>query len=240
MRRLVVNSGGIDSAVTLAMAVAQGVELHSLYVDLGSRQGAREAKCAKAQAAARGAKHTVAMLRCPWLNKHWLFDPDVFIVSEKSDKAGTVGPRKFVVPMRNLMILSVAASHAATIGAEELWLGFDYRGADKAATSPSWDKRPEFVKAFWAVVAECDEWASGLRIVTPLQGNDKATTIRLGKKWHVDFAATWSCYNSLPKHCGKCSACISRSDGFTSLEMVDPAGYASERMLNNHVEWEKK
>lgn len=243
MRRLVVNSGGIDSAVTLAEAVADfpadGVT--SLFVDLGSRQNRRELGNAKAQVELQLRSHlalSVAKIYCPWLANHPMFDDYTFLMSHESEQASAklpVADRAFVVPMRNLMILSVAASLAATSGIGEIWLGFDYRGVDRAASSPSWDKRPEFVAAFGSLLKECNEW-QGVKFVTPLQGNEKADTIRRGKELGINFKYTWSCYNDLPKHCGVCSACLQRKKGFTESGVDDPTDYASEGMLRTYAD----
>lgn len=240
MRRLVINSGGLDSAVALALARLDGkAELHSLYIDIGSRQAVRERSRAIAQADAQRAQHHIAELECPWLREHDLFSPDVFFVSTKIERFAAMPKnlRSFVVPMRNLMFLSVAASCATGIGAEEVWIGFDYRGADKADTSPSWDKRPEFVEAFSRTLSECNEWAP-FKIVSPLQGNTKDCTILRGAELGVDFAQTWTCYNDLPLSCGVCPACVERKRGFESAGIKDSIKYASKAMLRTYVDLE--
>lgn len=242
MRRLVVNSGGIDSAVTLAEA-ARGnpSRVYSLFIDMGSRQNKRESDFAAMQTAFHLGvlyQHLEAKLVCGWLDNHSLFHPEVFIMSNESNYANRnseVVDRAFVVPMRNLMILSVAVSFAASVRADEVWLGFDYRGKDKAASSPSWDKRPQFVEAFSRLVAECNEWGK-IKFVTPLQGNNKAATIRRGTELGVNFSLTWSCYNNLPKHCGTCSACLQRKAGFAEAGIPDPTNYASDGMLRTYVD----
>lgn len=231
MKSVVLYSGGLDSSVALKVAELASDKVFPLYVDTGGRQGKGEKKALSKQC-------RIVKLLLPWWSDDTLHDDNTFFVDSKTDSMlsnqryvdKAEEKRTFVVRMRNLVFLSIATSYAASVGAEEVYCGFDYHGVDKAPESPAWDKRHPFMMAFEKCVAECNEWA-GIRFISPIQGRDKAETVRMGIRLGVDFSKTWTCYNDLEYHCGVCPACVDRRRAFKEVGEKDPLKYYSEKEI---------
>jgi len=70
-----------------------------------------------------------------------------------------------------------------------------------------------------------------MTIETPLVTMNKADVIRLGASLDVPFELTLSCMQPRDGlHCGRCSKCRERRDGFLEAGIADPTRYA-ERPL---------
>lgn len=215
---VVLLSGGMDSAVCLAMAARERRQIVALSFRYGQRH-AVELDCAARLAARAGADHCVVEL-----------DPRPFRSSALLDSgplpAGRSGaiPATYV-PARNTVFLAHALAVAEARGADEIWIGVnavDYSGYP--------DCRPEFVEAFAALarVATKDAVAGRpTRMRAPLLQMSKMQIVRAGARLGVDFAETSSCYD--PRDggaaCGACDACRLRLAGFASAGCGDPRPY---------------
>lgn len=216
-RAVVLLSGGLDSAVALAIAIAEGRECHALSIDYGQRHRV-ELAAAEAVAHSLGARsHRVVEVGLRSIGGSALTD-DVPVPD-----AGGEGIPATYVPARNLVFLSVAAGLAEMLGAEELFIGanvVDYSGYP--------DCRPEFLRAFeeaarLGTVAGTE--GRGLTVRSPLVAWDKPAIIREGFRLGVDFGLTRSCYSPGPDGgaCGRCDSCAIRARGFAAVGVPDPA-----------------
>lgn len=229
-RAVVLLSGGLDSAVTLAAARADGFDCHALSFDYGQRHR-HELAAAGRVAAQLGAKeHRILALDLRAIGGSALTDD---IEVPKSDAAGADSnaasqpaiPVTYV-PARNLVFLSLAAAYAETLGATDLFIGVnavDYSGYP--------DCRPEFIRSFEATVnlaTKAGVEGARFRVRTPLIELTKAEIIRRGHDLGVDFALTHSCYDPSPEGlaCGRCDSCRIRRRGFEEANLPDPTRYA--------------
>ncbi len=228
-RAIVLLSGGLDSAVTAAIAREQNYAVYALTFDYGQRH-AQEIAAARCVAGWLGVAEQVVQQ----------FDLRVFggsaLTSEMAvPKAGTkVGGQNAdggipvtYVPARNTIFLSVALAFAETREAHDIFLGVnavDYSGYP--------DCRPEFIEAFERlanVATKAGVDGRGFHIRAPLLRMSKADIVREGARLGVDFSLTHSCYDP-PREgvaCGLCDSCTLRREGFRSAGIVDPVAYAS-------------
>ena len=124
------------------------------------------------------------------------------------------------VPARNMVFLSVAASYAEAIGAQDIFIGVsqvDYSGYV--------DCRQEFIDSMEKTInlgtVMGAEKNQPIKIHAPFINMTKAEEINLGVELGVDFGLTWSCYNGGEKPCGTCDSCLLRAKAFAEAEVTD-------------------
>lgn len=221
-RCVVLLSGGLDSAVCLAAARADGREAHALSFDYGQRHR-HELTGAERIARALGA----ASWRTLSLDLRAIggsaLTADIEVPKDRPDNASEI-PVTYV-PARNLVFLSLAAGLAEVLDAREVYIGVnavDYSGYP--------DCRPEFIESFERTVAlatRAGAHGAGVRVRCPLGSLSKARIIKLGASLGVDFALTHSCYDpSGDLACGGCDSCRIRARGFAEAGVPDPTRYA--------------
>ena len=214
-------SGGLDSATTLAIAREEGYAPFCLSVDYGQRHSA-ELKAAARVATALGAReHRTVHLDMNQFGGSALTDPGIAVPT------GGVAPGIPVtyVPARNTIMLSLALAWAEVLGSRDIYLGVnavDYSGYP--------DCRPEFIRAYetlanLATKAAVEGWR--LHIHAPLIEMTKAEIIRRGIELGVDYGLTVSCYqaDAEGRACGLCDSCRLRRAGFEAARVSDPTSY---------------
>jgi len=217
---VVLLSGGLDSATTLAIARSQGYEASALSFAYGQRHS-RELDSASRVAAALGAKNRLVLGGSALTGD--------FAVP-KSRTAGEIGAGIPVtyVPARNTIFLAHALAWAEVLGAEDVFIGanvLDHSGYP--------DCRPEYLQAFERLADLATkagvEGKSRFRIHAPLIRMTKAEIIRTGHALGVDFSLTWSCYEPTAdgRPCGLCDSCTLRRKGFSEAGLTDPLCYAA-------------
>lgn len=220
-RAVVLVSGGLDSATTLAIAREQQLECFALSVDYGQRHRA-ELEAANRVARSLGAvQHRVIRVDMTGIGGSALTDPDLAVPESPQD-----GIPITYVPARNTVMLSLALGWAEVLGADQIWIGVnavDYSGYP--------DCRPEFVAAFEKLANLATrtgvEAGAPFRVHAPLIQLSKAQIIGRGIELGVDFAATVSCYQADDdgRACGRCDACRLRREGFAAAGLTDPTRY---------------
>lgn len=218
---VVLLSGGLDSATTLAIARAAGYDCHCLSVDYGQRHVA-ELAAAERVADALGARdRRVIHLDMNQFGGSALTDASIAVPT------GGVQPGIPVtyVPARNTIMLSLALAWAEVLGARDIFVGVnavDYSGYP--------DCRPEFIRAFETMANLATKAAvegHRLSIHAPLIDLSKADIIRKGRGLGVDYGLTVSCYqaNADGQACGACDSCRLRREGFAAAGVADPTRY---------------
>ncbi len=219
-RAVVLLSGGLDSATTLAIAREQGHECYALSVHYGQRHSA-ELAAAKIIAAAQNAReHRVMGVDLAGIGGSALTDLKVAV-----PEAPTAGIPVTYVPARNSMLLALALGWAEVLGAADIFVGVnavDYSGYP--------DCRPEFIAAFERLAnlaTKAGVQGTRYRVHAPLIALSKADIIRRGLALGVEFGATVSCYQAdeQGRACGKCDSCRIRAAGFAEAGVPDPTQY---------------
>lgn len=223
---VVLLSGGLDSATTLAIARSQGFDCHALSFRYGQRHAA-ELACARAVARHLGAAdHRVLDLDLRAFGGSAL-TADLPVPKDGPPPGDSARIPVTYVPARNTIFLACALALAEVVDAADIFIGVnavDYSGYP--------DCRPEFVSAFETMANLATRAAvEGRRVSirTPLIDLSKAEIIRRGFELGVDFAQTSSCYDPSADGaaCGRCDACRLRLEGFRHLGRPDPARYGS-------------
>jgi len=218
---VVLLSGGLDSATTLAIARRDGYACHCLTVNYGQRHRAElDAAIGIARVLGAVEHETIAL------------DLTAFGGSALTDAAIDVpvdGPRSGIpvtyVPARNTIFLSLALAYAEVRGAADIFFGanaVDYSGYP--------DCRPEYMRAFETLANLATKAAVGgrrLELHTPIIASSKADIIRRGIELGVDYSLTVSCYQASAEAlaCGRCDACRLRRAGFEAAGIPDPTRY---------------
>lgn len=214
-------SGGMDSAVTAALAAADH-RLAFLHANYGQRTEARELRSFTALADHFGAEKRLVVdfpaLRA--IGGSSLTDASI-PVREGSPVEGVV-PTSYV-PFRNAHLLSAAASWAEVLGATALFVGAVW---EDSSGYP--DCRPVFYEAFQEAIRQGTRPETEIRIVTPVIALTKAEIVRKGIDLGVPFESTWSCYQSEDRACGACESCALRLKGFADAGARDPIPYRGQ------------
>jgi len=221
-KAVVLLSGGMDSAVTLALAKRGGFSCYAITFRYGQRHS-KEIEAAKAVATHLGAAtHTIVEIDLSSISKSALTS-DIEVPKDRIiDYDHNEIPVTYV-PARNTIFLSLALGYAETIGAYDIFLGVnavDFSGYP--------DCRLDFIKAFENMANLATkigvEGKRSLKIHAPLISMTKGEIVRIGRTLGVDFSQTWSCYDpdESGKPCGRCDACRLRKKGFDQAGMEDP------------------
>ncbi|MBU3728505.1 MAG: 7-cyano-7-deazaguanine synthase [Phycisphaerales bacterium] len=251
-RAVVLLSGGMDSAVTLAWMRRAGFACTALSFDYGQRHRIELERAARLAAALGACEHVLQRIDLRAFGGSALTS-DVAVPKDRLEVGGPCAPESGVparatpatgagrgmdgtahsaipityVPARNTVFLSFALALAEVRGASAIAIGanaVDYSGYP--------DCRPEFITAFerlanLATRAGVEAQARGDRAITiaaPLLEMPKSRIVALGAELGVDFAMTTSCYDpdAQGRPCGHCDACVLRARGFAEAGRADP------------------
>jgi len=221
-KAVVLLSGGLDSATTLAIARDAGYECHALSVRYGQRHTAELDAAVRLAESLGAASHRSMSVDFGGIGGSALTDPALDVPETPQE-----GIPVTYVPARNTVFLSLALGLAEVIAADGIWIGVnavDYSGYP--------DCRPEFIMAFQELANVATKAAvegKGVRIQTPLIELSKAEIIRRGMKLGVDYSLTVSCYQADDdgRACGVCDACRLRRKGFEDAGVADPTRYGA-------------
>ena len=219
-KAIVLLSGGLDSATTLAIARDLGFACHALSFAYGQRH------LAELDAARRIARrfaviqHKTIQIDLGAIGGSALTDDRIEVPLAPSEAIPVT-----YVPARNTLFLSYALAWAEVLGLNDIFIGVnavDYSGYP--------DCRPEYISAYERLArlaTRAGVEGAGFRIHTPLIDLSKAGIIQQGERLGVDYAATVSCYQADPagRACGRCDACRFRKEGFAAAGLPDPTRY---------------
>ena len=227
-KAVVLLSGGLDSATTLAIARSEGFQCYALTFRYGQRHH-QEIKAAKKIADSLGAiEHRIMDIDLAQFGGSALTDPNIKVPKDRADLGNPARIPPTYVPARNTIFLSYALAWAEVLGAFDIFIGVnttDYSGYP--------DCRAEFISAFEKTAnlatAAAATGKGRYRIHTPIINMTKAQIILAGTKLKVDFTLTHSCYDpdEQGRSCGRCDSCRLRLKGFAQAGLKDPIEYVT-------------
>lgn len=225
-KAVVLVSGGLDSATTLALAREQGFSCYALSFDYGQRHRAELAAAERVAKALGSVELKVIKLDLGDIGGSALTDLSIPVPDQP-----TQGIPVTYVPARNTIFLALALGWAEVLGARDIFIGVnavDYSGYP--------DCRPEFIAAFERLAnlaTRAGVEGEHVAIRTPLISMTKAQIIRVGVRLGVDYALTVSCYSAdaQGRACGVCDSCRLRAAGFEAVGVADPTIYAISKSL---------
>lgn len=222
-KAVILLSGGLDSATTLAIARHQGYECFAITFQYGQRHSIEVEAAKRIARALKTAEHLLVPIDLASFGGSALTDPTLTIPKTGPDPSSI--PITYV-PVRNLIFLSYALAWAEALKAFHIFIGanaIDYSGYP--------DCRPEFFKAFEKTAnlaaAAAVEGKGIFQIHTPIIHMTKAEIIKTGLRLGVDYSLTHSCYDPSPEGlaCGMCDSCRLRKKGFQEAGIPDPTRY---------------
>ncbi|MHC4835607.1 MAG: 7-cyano-7-deazaguanine synthase QueC [Planctomycetota bacterium] len=235
-KAVVLLSGGLDSATTLAMAKKAGFDGYAMTFRYGQRH-AHEITCAcRVALSMAAAEHHIVDIDLAAIGGSALTDANLAVPKDREDMTSEI-PITYV-PARNTVFLSYALAWAEVLGAWDIYIGVnatDYSGYP--------DCRPEYIAAFEKMAnlatASAVEGRGKYTIHTPIIEMTKSQIIQTGTKIGVDYSLTHSCYDpdAEDRPCGRCDSCQLRLKGFAEAGLIDPVEYAptSARPLSAHT-----
>jgi 7-cyano-7-deazaguanine synthase len=225
-KAVVLLSGGLDSATTLAIARSEGFRLFALTCLYGQRHRYEIEAAKKIAESLQVAEHRIIEIDLAAFGGSALTDPNIEVPKDRADLANSGRVPSTYVPARNTIFLSYALAWAEVLAVFDIFIGVnftDYSGYP--------DCRPEFVTAFEKLAnlatAAATQGRGRYRIHTPIINMTKAQIILAAKKLNVDYSLTHSCYDPdrLGRSCGRCDACRLRLKGFAEAGLKDPIEY---------------
>ncbi|MDR6642994.1 7-cyano-7-deazaguanine synthase [Luteibacter sp. 1214] len=218
-KAVILVSGGMDSAVTIAMAREQGFDVYALSVAYGQRHSSELEASERVSKMLGAVTHKTVHVDLRSIGGSAL-TADIDVPED-----GGEGIPVTYVPARNTIMLSIALGWAEVLGSTDIFCGVnavDYSGYP--------DCRPAFIESFEAlanVATKAGVEGAGIRIHAPLMQMGKGDIVREGMRLGVDFSATVSCYqaDAEGRACGHCDACRLRAEGFAKAGVPDPTHY---------------
>ena len=222
---VVLVSGGMDSAVVVAIAREAGFDVHALSVRYGQRHTSELDAAARVAATLGAVAHKTVTVDLRSIGGSSL-TADIAVPTDDDGHVMGVGIPSTYVPARNTIMLSVALGWAEVLGSTDLFCGVnavDYSGYP--------DCRPEFIAGFEALAnlaTKAGVEGQRFQVHAPLMRMSKADIVREGLRLGVDFGQTVSCYQADAdgRACRHCDACRLRKQGFDEAGVVDPTRYA--------------
>lgn len=220
-RAIVLTSGGLDSTVTLAVAISMGYDPYMLHVSYSQRTEAREFKAVADIASFYNIsnKMNVNIDYLAQIGGTALIDKSVPInegfISENSQVPNTY------VPFRNANILSIAVSWAEVVKANKIFIG-----VVEEDSSGYPDCTEIFYQRFNSLLEVALANQAKLEVLTPLIHLSKGEIVRKGVELNAPLHLSWSCYQAEDKACGVCESCLLRLKGFKEAGYEDQIAYA--------------
>lgn len=206
-KAVVLLSGGLDSLVTLALALHKGKEVYPLGFYYGQR-ATRELRYAVLQVAHYQNVYPELIHDI----KHMSIVMSDVISCDMTNHRDGAEIKDPYVPNRNAIMCSLGAAYAESIGAAELWMGLITADEENEVSIALEDASEEFVLRMNYLLEL--SMRDPVKLVAPLVKMKKHEVITLGRKMKAPMSMSWSCYqpeDGTHSPCGKCSACVDRT-----------------------------
>ncbi len=223
-KAVVLLSGGMDSCVSAAIA-SQTHRLALLHASYGQRTERRERRAFDEIANFYDARERIVVRFDAFaqIGGSALTDKRIVVPESGAALEPEAGIPITYVPFRNAHFLSAAVSWAEVIGATSIVVG-----AVSEDSSGYPDCRPEYYRAFEAVIREGTRPETHIGIATPVIGMKKSEIIRRGVELGAPLEHTWSCYQFDDEACGTCDSCRLRVRAFDEAGLRDPIAYRTQ------------
>ncbi len=211
---IIIVSGGMDSITLLydkKDEIAMGISFN-----YGSNHNAKEIPFAKLHCERLGIKHITIDLDF----MHQYFKSSLLEGAENIPEGhyASDNMKSTVVPFRNGIMLSIAIGIAESNHLKKVLIA--NHGGDHTIYP---DCRDSFIKAMNQ--ASIEGTFVNIEISAPYTHLSKSDIAVIGKKLHLDYTETWSCYKGKEQHCGVCGTCIERKEALNEAQIEDKTVY---------------
>jgi 7-cyano-7-deazaguanine synthase len=217
-KAVILLSGGLDSATTAAIAIADGYEAIALSFRYGQRHQ-RELEAASIIANKLNIQeHFVVDVNLSQWGGSSLTDRSMTLPQDGVQP--NVIPSTYV-PGRNTVFIAIALSLAEAKNATAIYLGInavDYSGYP--------DCRPEYLQLYQQLAnlsSKVGIEGHAPQLIAPLVRDSKADIVRRALKLNVPIADTWSCYQGEETPCRVCDSCRIRDRALIEVGRSDLA-----------------
>jgi 7-cyano-7-deazaguanine synthase len=214
-KAVLILSGGMDSTTLLYDLIRQQYEVHAITFNYHQKH-ANEIACAEKICRKLSIPHRIIDISVLNDLAPSCLTRDAWDVPEGNYADDNM--KQTVVPNRNMVFLSLAASYAIGIGATRLCYAAH---AGDHTIYP--DCRPSFISAMGTAFHLCD-W-NDVILDAPYQYWSKGDIVKRGLTLGVDYSMTWTCYKGGDRSCGKCGSCDERLAAFKEAGVQDPLEY---------------
>ena len=216
---VVLLSGGLDSCVTMAIAM-QTHKIALLHVGYSQRTQTREYNSFRSISRYYKIPESKTLaVELDYLKKIGGSSLTDHSIPINKDKKNIDIPNTYV-PFRNTHLLSIAVSWAEVIKA-----GTIYIGAIQQDNPDYPDCRAEYYDAFNGLVEVGTKPTTNIKVVTPLLNMSKADIVKKGIELEAPIQLSWSCYERNDKACGHCQSCLIRLKAFKDAGFKDKIQY---------------
>jgi 7-cyano-7-deazaguanine synthase len=211
-------SGGMDSALSAAMAREAGYQIVGVHFNYGQRTEKKELECFRKLVA------DLETIKNYEIDLGFFEQIGASALTDRSIEVPTGGIEEGVpvtyVPFRNGIFLSIAAAIAEKHGADALYIG-----VVEEDSSGYPDCRESYIRAMEKAIDLGTRDETKLEIKMPLVAMKKSQIVQKALELSVPLEHTWSCYQSEEEACGVCDSCRLRLKGFEEAGAEDPIKY---------------
>src|SRR3989339_949184 len=217
MKSIILLSGGLDSAVSLALALRKGLKVKlDLTFDYGQKSAGQEIRSARFLCRRYHIKHQVFNLK--WLGKlaaNPLTDRKQSLPHPSSLKIGATRYSEALakdtsnlvwIPNRNALFINIAASFAEALGYRYIITGFN---KEEAVNFP--DNSIPFINAVNQTL-KYSTLKGNVKVVSFTAKMNKKQMTNQARRLGLPLDKLWSCYEGGKTPCGVCESCLRRSN----------------------------
>jgi 7-cyano-7-deazaguanine synthase len=229
-KAVILLSGGLDSATTAAIAIADGYEAIALSFGYGQRHEKELQAASKIAKALDISEHYIIDVNLSQWGGSALTDESIAVPQDGI--IPNIIPSTYV-PGRNTVFIAIALSLAEAKDAEAIYLGInavDYSGYP--------DCRPEYLEAYQKLAnlsSKVGVEGVAPKLVAPLVKDSKLDIVRRALSLEVPIGETWSCYQGENEPCGLCDSCRIRDRALIEAGRSDLATEVGRKLLNTQA-----
>ena len=213
-------SGGMDSALSTAIAKRDGYEIVAVHFNYGQRTMSKELD------SFRAITKELGVLKSYEIDLDFFEQIGASALTDSSIDVPTGGVEDGVpityVPFRNGIFLSIASAIGEKHQTQALYIG-----VVEEDSSGYPDCRESYIEAMERAIDLGTRDETRLKIEMPLVALKKSQIVKKSIELSVPLELTWSCYQAEDRACGVCDSCRLRLKGFEEAGVKDPIEYVS-------------